>query len=119
MRGRITNPELNDTIAALKRKGRQNKSPIWLRVAELLGKPKRSRIAINVSSIARNTGEGDVVAIPGKVVAAGSIDHSVRIGAFRFSQTARTKIEKAGGACFTLNKLADDYPKGSKVRILR
>jgi large subunit ribosomal protein L18e len=119
MRGEITNPELNETIAALKRKGRQNKARIWLRVAEFLGKPKRSRVAINVSRIARNTKKGEAVAVPGKVLAAGSISHAVRIGAFRFSQTAKSKIEKAGGSCVSLNKLADEHPKGSKVKILR
>lgn len=119
MRGRITNPELNDTIAALKRKGRQNKAPVWLRVADFLAKPKRSRIAVNVSRIARNTKKGDVIAVPGKILATGSIGHSVHIGAFKFSETARGKIEKAGGSCMSLRKLADEHPEGSKVRILR
>jgi len=119
MRRQITNPELNETIAALKRKGRQNKARIWLRVAEFLGKPKRSRIAINVSRIARNTKKGDAIAIPGKVLAAGSINHAVHVGAFGFSQGAKAKVEKAGGSCVSLNKLADDHPKGSKVKILR
>lgn len=119
MRRRIANPELNDTIAALKRKGRQNKSRVWLRVADFLSKPRRSRIAVNVSRIARNTKRGDVVAVPGKVLAAGFVGHSVRIGAFKFSQKARAKIEKAGGSCVNLTKLADDHPKGTKVRILR
>jgi len=115
----IKNLELSDTIAGLKRKGRQNKSPIWLRVAELLGKPRRSRISVNISRIARNTKKGDVVVVPGKVLAAGSIGHSIRIGAFRFSETARSKIERAGGSCLSLNKLADNQPDGRKVRILR
>ena len=119
MRRKIINPELNETIAALKRKGRQSKAQIWLRVAEFLGKPKRARVAINVSRIARNTKKGDIVAVPGKVLAAGSISHAVHIGAFSFSQTARTKIQKAGGSCTNLTKLADDHPKGSKVKILR
>ena len=119
MRRMILNPELNETIATLKRKGRQNKAPIWLRVADFLGKPKRTRIAVNVSRIARNTQKGDVIAVPGKVLSAGSINHVIHVGAFRFSQTARAKIQKAGGSCTSLNKLADDHPKGSKVRILR
>jgi len=119
LRRRITNPQLNSTIAALKKKGRQNKSPIWLRVAELLGKPKRFRIAVNLSRIARNTENGDVVAVPGKVLAAGSISHSIKVGAFSFSQAAKSKIEKAGGSCVTLNRLADDHPDGNGVRILR
>lgn len=119
MRKRITNPELNATIASLKRKGRQSKAEVWLRVAELLAKPRRSRIAVNLSRLARNTKRGETVAVPGKVLAAGSIGHSVHVGAFKFSQTARVKIEKAGGSCVNLRKLADDHPKGTKVRILR
>ncbi|MCJ7455503.1 50S ribosomal protein L18e [Candidatus Bathyarchaeota archaeon] len=119
MRRILTNPELNDTIAALKRTGRKNKSRIWLRAAELLSKPRRSRIAVNVSRISRNTKKGDVVAVAGKVLSAGSMSHAVRIGAFSFSQAAKAKIEKAGGSCVSLTKLADDHPKGSKVRILR
>lgn len=119
MRREITNPELNQTIASLKRKGRQNKARIWLRVAELLGKPRRLRVAINLSRLARHTEKGDAVAVPGKVLAAGSINHAVRVGAFRFSLLAKSKIEKAGGSCVSLNKLADEHPKGSKVKILR
>jgi len=119
MRRRIRNPELNDTIAGLKRKGRQNKSRVWLRVADLLAKPRRSRIAVNLSRLARNTRRGEIVAVPGKVLAAGSIGHSIHIGAFKFSQTAKAKIEKAGGSCVSLSELANNHPKGSKVRILR
>ncbi len=119
MRRKITNSELNETIADLKRKGRQNKARAWLRVAEFLGKPKRSRTAVNVSRIARNTKKDDTVVIPGKVLAAGSIDHPVHVGAFKFSHTARTKIEKAGGSCVTLSRLSEDHPKGTNVRILR
>jgi large subunit ribosomal protein L18e len=115
----ITNPQLNETIATLKKTGRKNKAQIWLHVAEFLGKPKRSRVAINVSRIARNTKKGDTVAVPGKVLAAGSIGHAVHIGAFDFSQTARARIQKAGGSCMSLSKLADDNPKGSKIKILR
>jgi large subunit ribosomal protein L18e len=119
VRREITNPQLNETIAGLKKKGRQNKAQIWLRVAEFLGKPKRARVAINLSRIARNTKKGDIVAVPGKVLAAGSISHAIQIGAFSFSQTARMKIQKAGGSCVSLSKLAEDHPKGSKIKILR
>jgi large subunit ribosomal protein L18e len=119
LRRGTTNPELNDTIAVLKTKGRQSKSPIWLRVAELLGKSRRSRISVNLSRIARNTKKGDVIAIPGKVLAAGSIDHPIHVGAFKFSNTAKVKIEKAGGSCVSLKELAEGHPDGSIVRILR
>jgi len=90
---------------------------LW--IAELLSKPRRSRIAVNVSRIAGNTKKGDVVAVPGKVLAAGSINHAIHIGAFSFSEGAKAKIKKAGGSCVSLNKLADENPEGSKVKVLR
>lgn len=119
MHAKPTNPELNETIASLKRKGRRNKARIWLRVAEFLGKPRRSRISVNVSRIARSTNKGDTVAVPGRVLAAGSINHSVHVGAFKFSRAAKVKIEKAGGSCLALRRLAEDHPKGDNIRILR
>jgi len=119
MHRKIANAELNKTIADLKRKGRQNKARVWLRVAEFLGKPKRSRIAVYLCRVAATTEKDDTVAIPGKVLAAGSIDHSIHVGAFKFSHTAKAKIEKAGGSCVSLSKLSEDHPKGTNIRILR
>jgi large subunit ribosomal protein L18e len=43
----------------------------------------------------------------------------LRIAALRFSDTAKARIEKAGGETLTLDQLAQENPTGSGVVLLR
>jgi len=117
-RTKITNPELLSLIRFLKKKSRENEAMIWRRVAEMLSKPKRRRIAVNVSRINRYTKENDEVIVPGRVLGSGTINHPVKVAAFAFSEQARTKIIKAKGKCLTIPELAEMNPKGSNVKII-
>jgi len=114
----ITNPELIRVIRFLRKKSRENEAAIWRRVAEIISKPKRRRIAVNVSRISRYTNENDEVVVPGKVLGAGVINHSVKVAALAFSDQARAKITKAKGECLTIPELAEMNPKGSNVKII-
>lgn len=114
-----TNPQLQEAISQLRRISRKNKAKIWETVADLLCKPKRSRVAVNVGQIARHVSNGDIIVVPGRVLASGTIASKVTIAAHRFSDQAEGKIEKAGGKCLSLLELAEKYPKGSGVRIMR
>jgi large subunit ribosomal protein L18e len=119
MRRQITNLELLDTIRFLKTKARENKSEIWDSVAEQLSSSRTRRATLNLNHISRASAADAVVLVPGKVLGDGALRHSVTVGAFRFSASAKTKIEHAGGKCFTIKDLVGRYPKGSKVQILR
>lgn len=44
-----TNIHLRLLIARLRKAARQNGAAVWRRVAELLAKPRRQRIAVNIS----------------------------------------------------------------------
>lgn len=44
---------------------------------------------------------------------------ALKIAATRFTETARARIVKAGGECFTLDQLALRTPKGSDTVLLR
>ncbi|RLI34371.1 50S ribosomal protein L18e [Candidatus Bathyarchaeota archaeon] len=112
------NPERLRTIKLLKKLARKHEAKIWWRLAEFLEKPKRRRVAVNVSRINRYTKPGDVAVIPGKALGAGIIDHPVTVAAFNFSEKAKRKIEAAGGKCLTIEELAEANPKGSNVKIL-
>jgi len=114
----ITNPELIRLIRFLRKKSRENEAPIWRRVAEILSKPKRRRIAVNISRISRYTKENDEVVVPGKVLGSGIINHPVKVAAFDFSNQARSKIMKAKGKCLTIAELAEMNPKGTNVKII-
>jgi len=75
-------------------------------------------VILNVGQLARVSKKGDVIAVPGKVLAAGEIAHEVTVAAYGFSPQAAEKIRRAGGKCLSLTALADERPRGASVRIL-
>lgn len=119
MRRRTTNPVLFSTIKALKKKSKVDDVGLWKALAEELDKAKRSRAATNLSRLSRNTVEGEVVAVPGKVLGAGELDHPLTVAAFSFSETARRKIVLAKGSCMSLNDLMTSGVSPSRIRIMK
>lgn len=110
----------NTTVVSkqLRRAATANDAPIWARMAELRLGPTISRRVVNVKKIAALTKEGDVIAVPGKVLATGGISHPITLGAFSISLAAATKIKDAGGKILSMQKLAELHPAGTGVRIL-
>ena len=119
MRRMITNQELLETVRFLKVKAREDKAGIWKVAAEQLSRPRARRALLDLNHISRASTANSVVLVPGKVLGDGAINHPVVVGAFQFSQTAKEKIQEAGGSCVTIQDLVSKYPKGSKVQILR
>jgi large subunit ribosomal protein L18e len=115
---RTTNPELLQTVRFLRKQSKENEARIWKRIAELLAKPRRKRVAVNISRLNRYTEKNEIVVVPGKVLGAGEIDHPITVAAFAFSQKAREKIRKARGKCLSIIELVKKNPKGSKVKII-
>ncbi len=113
-----TNILLRKTIRELRKVARRNNAPIWSAVAELLEKPRRQRIAVNISRINRYTKEGDVVVVPGKVLGAGILDHPVTVAAVAFSKKALEKIKAVGGRAIHILDLVNENPRGSNVKII-
>lgn len=117
-RRRRTNPELTSTIRELKKRARGEEVGLWEALAEGLDKAKRMRTAVNLSRLNRNTAEGEVVAVPGKVLGAGGLSHPLTVAAFSFSETARRKISLAKGRALSLKELLDSGIPPSKIRIM-
>ncbi len=113
-----TNIIIRRTIRMLRKYARQYRAPIWRYVAELLERPRRLRIVVNVSKINRYTREGETVVVPGKVLGAGEIDHPVTVAAIAFSKQAVEKIKAAGGRVLHILQLLEENPRGSRVRII-
>lgn len=113
-----TNPQLRKLVFHLRRSWRAYGARIWLDVAKRLSRPRRRRVAVNVSRINRYTTEGDVVVVPGKVLGAGIVDHPVTVAAFSFTKSAKEKIIQAGGRCISIWELVELNPKGSGVKII-
>jgi len=115
---RTTNPEFIDLIRFLRKQSRENNALIWLDIAERLTKPRRQRIAINVSRLNRCTEKKETVVVPGKVLGTGIIDHALTVTAFAFSAKAREKICAANGKCLSFPEVIKKNPKGSNIKII-
>lgn len=115
----MMNPELKRSIQALKAASKKRDQAIWSKLADELDRSKRSRIAVNVSDINRHTQSGDTVAVPGKVLASGSLDHAVTVAAFGISEEAKKKIAKAEGSAISLLDLLESGVEPSKIKIIK
>jgi large subunit ribosomal protein L18e len=116
---RPTNPELLSAIGYLMKAGRQHQTPLWISIASFLGKSRRTRIVLNLGQVSRHAKDGDVIAVPGKVLGSGIPKEKLTIAAFKFSPSALSKVAKAGGRCIPFSRLVEENPQGTNVRLLR
>lgn len=115
----MKNQTLKDTIQALMKASDDTGKAIWRALAEELDKPKRRRVAVNLSRIDRHAEEGEVVAVPGKVLAAGSLSKPLKVAAFKFSEGAMEKIRLAEGGVMTLMDLLEAGIEPDKIRVMK
>lgn len=116
MKSKITNLELIHTIKTLKRRFNETQTALWNDLAKRLNKNKHT--SINLSKINRNTKVNDIIAVPGKVLGTGVINHPLKVAALNFSKKAREKIINAGGECLTLPELSNRNIKSSDIKII-
>jgi len=115
---KATNPELINLIRSLRKESRESEVEIWRYIADRLSHSRSRRAAVNVSRLNRYAEKGETVAVPGKVLGAGKIDHPINVAAFAFSDQARTKILRAKGKCLSILDLVKNNPKGAKVKVI-
>ncbi|BDR91407.1 50S ribosomal protein L18e [Vulcanisaeta souniana] len=113
-----TNMELRMLVRFLRRAANEYKAGIWDYVADLLEKPTRRRVEVNVSKINRFANDGDVVVVPGKVLGYGVLNKKVTIAAWSFSRGALDAIKKAGAEAITIPDLVRKNSRGSNVKII-
>ena len=113
-----TNPQLKALIENLRKQFLSTKAKIWRDLAERLEKPTRKRYEINLKHIERYAKDGETIVVPGVVLGEGELKKKITIAAWRFSSSARKKIEEAGGKAISIEELMKENPKGSNVRIM-
>ncbi|KAJ4797041.1 60S ribosomal protein L18 [Rhynchospora pubera] len=84
-----------------------NRPPLSLRrlIKFMSGKDKEGKIAVIVGTV---TDDKRVYDVP-----------AMKVAALRFTETARARIEKAGGQCLTFDQLALFSPLGNDTILLR
>jgi large subunit ribosomal protein L18e len=104
-----TNAE-NQRLLSLLDALRKEQKPFWRRVAELLAKPKRRRVEVNLRKIEKLAKEGDTIVVPGKVLGDGRLTKKVNVVAFNFSGSAKKMLDEAGAKYMDL----EEYYKKNK-----
>jgi large subunit ribosomal protein L18e len=115
----MKNQILIDAIKSLKEASKESGKALWKALAEELDSPKRRRVVVNLSRIDRHTEEGEVVAVPGKVLAAGNLSKPIKIAAFNFSEGAIEKIKQSKSEHMTLDELLSSGIEPSQIRIMK
>ncbi len=116
---KTTNPQLIELIRFLRKTSREQDAPIWLDVADYLAKTRRQRISVNLGNINRHTENADVIVVPGKILASGTLDHGLTVAAFEASNAAKVKLEAAKAKYVPIKELVGKNPKGSNIKIIR
>jgi large subunit ribosomal protein L18e len=113
-----TDESLTMLIAELKTKSLSSKERFWKALALELERPTRQRRVVNLSKIDRFTSEGDFIVVPGKVLSAGELSHPLTIAAWKFSGSAKEKIEGRKAKGMSISELLKQDIKGKKIRIM-
>ena len=114
-----TNPEVIQLIRFLKKQSNENEAKIWREVAKHLSRTRQNRAAVNLSRINRHTQKSDTIVVPGKILGAGAIDHTVTVAALNASEKAKEKLVAAKAKYLSIQELVEKNPKGSNVKIIR
>ncbi len=113
-----TNVVLRKLIRELRKASSQQGVEIWDYVAEMLERPARRRVAVNLSKINRYASQSEYVVVPGKVLGSGVLEKPVVVAALSFSRKALEKIGSAGGTALSIRELVRLNPHGSNVRVI-
>lgn len=113
-----TNQYLRKLIVYLEKASKKNNAKIWKYVAELLSKPRRKRIEVNLYKIDKLAKDNDTVLIPGKVLGIGEVNKKVKIAAWKFSEAALKKLKEKNIEVLSIKELVEKNPKGSNVKII-
>lgn len=114
-----SNPIRRQVIVMLERAGKEQDAPIWKVATRLLARPGKTSIEVNIGRISRLAEEGQAIFVPGKVLGAGVLDKKLTVGAFSFSDGAKSKLRAAGGMPLSVREFLEKYPKGNGVKLVQ
>ena len=115
---RKSNSELVKTVTELKKASRENDAPLWKSLALKLERPSRNWPSVNISKLEFNVDKNSKVIVPGKLLGAGNITKNITVSAYSFSESAKIKVESAGGKCLSYNEFIKSNPKGTDVVVI-
>ncbi len=113
-----TNIRLRMLVRFLRKVARSNDAPIWAYVADLISRPRRQRVAVNLAKLNRVANDGDVVVVPGKLIGGGKLQKKITIAAVSASRGAAAAVVSSGAQLIPIAELAKRNPRGTNVKIV-
>ena len=110
---------LRSSIVLLERKGRSEKTAIWKEAARYLASGRVTWPEVNVGTSRHAWATSRPSSSRGRSWGQGDLDKKLNVGAFSFSASARSKIERAGGKVFSVEEFVKKYPQGSGVALVK
>ncbi len=110
---RKANPILVETIIAAK------KNENWNEIASVISGSKKNRLNVNLEDINKESKDGEIIVIPGKVLSQGEIDKKVKIIALGFSEKAKEKLLKAKIETFSILEEIKKNPEAKGIKVLK
>ncbi|MBS3149469.1 50S ribosomal protein L18e [Candidatus Woesearchaeota archaeon] len=111
---RKTDEGLLRLIRELKKTSNKENVNIWKAVAQNLEKPTRKRANVNLYKIDKYAKDNEYIIVPGKVLGVGEISKNINIAAYKFSDSAKSKVKNK----MSIQELLRKNPKGNKTRII-
>ena len=115
---RKSNSSLVKTIINLKEASRKNDAPLWRSIATRLEGPSQNWPSVNVSKLDYNINKNGKAVIPGKLMGTGIVTKKMTVAAYSFTDSAKEKIQSAGGKCLTYNEMIKATPKGTDIVVI-
>ena len=115
---RKSNSSLVKTIMDLKEASRKNDAPLWRSIATRLEGSSRNWPSVNVSKLEYNINKNGKAVIPGKLMGTGIVTKKMTVAAYSFTDSAKEKIQSAGGKCLTYNEMIKATPKGTDIVVI-
>ena len=115
---RKSNSILVKTILELKEASRKNEAPLWRSIANRLEGSSRNWPSVNVSKLEYNVNKNGKAVIPGKLMGTGIVTKKMTVAAYSFTDSAKEKIQSAGGKCLTYKEMIKATPKGTDVMVI-
>ncbi len=85
--------ETKKLIARLEKKSREDKKKVWKKIAEILGKPTRHNVVVNLEKldVLSKKNKGKVLVVPGRILSKGEYTGKETIVCFSASEKAVEK----------------------------
>jgi len=114
MKTKTTNPRIKKLVKKLRAE-----EGLWKALSKELSRANRRRAEVNTYKLESELENGETALVPGKVIGHGEISKKINVAALNYSQSAKEKIEKAGGKTMTIEQALEEKIDKSKARIIK